>query len=98
MTDSEMLDILGSNDSLKIDNDLVFLKDDLKYWKKTVLKYVKGLSNSSSLRGYVEMNKISHKCSMCHSVHTKCSQRKIFPDMAQISEVRRHSLDLRKIA
>ena len=61
LTDSEMLDILGSNDSLKIDNDLVFLKDDLKYWKKTVLKYVKGLSNSSSLRGYVEMNKISHK-------------------------------------
>jgi len=61
LTDSAMLDMLRSNDSIKIDNDLVFLKDDLEYWKKTVLEYVKGLLNSSSLRGYVEMNKISHK-------------------------------------
>ena len=60
LTDSVMLDILGSNGSIKIDNDLVFLKDDLNYWKKTVLEYVKGLLNSSSLRGYIEMNKISH--------------------------------------
>ena len=61
LTDSVMLDMLGSNDSIKIDNDIVFLKDDLMYWKKTVLEYVKGLLNSSSLRGYIEMNKISHK-------------------------------------
>ena len=61
LTDSGMLDILVSSDSIKIDNDLVFLKDDLMYWKKTVLKYVKGLLNSSSLRGYIEMNKICHK-------------------------------------
>ena len=46
---------------IKIDNDIVFLKDDLMYWKKTVLEYVKGLLNSSSLRGYIEMNKICHK-------------------------------------
>ena len=61
LTDSVMLDMLGSNDSIKIDNDIVFLKDDLMYWKKTVLEYVKGLLNSSSLRGYIEMNKICHK-------------------------------------
>lgn len=61
LTDSVMLEIIGFNDSIKIDNDLVFLNDDLKYWKKTVLKYVKGLLNSSSLRGYIEMNKISYK-------------------------------------
>ena len=61
LTDSVMLDMLGSNDSIKIDNDIVFLKDDLMYWKKTVLEYVKGLLNSSSLRGYIEMNKICNK-------------------------------------
>ena len=61
LTDSVMLDMLGSNDSIKIDNDMVFLKDDLMYWKKTVLEYVKGLLNSSSLRGYIEMNKICNK-------------------------------------
>tara|TARA_B100000886_G_scaffold128545_1_gene86678 strand:+ start:876 stop:2726 length:1851 start_codon:yes stop_codon:yes gene_type:complete len=61
LTNSVMLDILRSNDSIKIDNDLVFLKDDLKYWKETVLKYVKSLLKSSSVRGYIEMNKISYK-------------------------------------
>ena len=61
LTDSVMLDMLGSNDSIKIDDDIVFLKDDLMYWKKTVLEYVKGLLNSSSLRGYIEMNKICNK-------------------------------------
>ena len=61
LTDRVMLNLFESHDSIKIDNDLVFLKDELKYWKKTVLEYVKGLLNSSSLRGYIEMNKISHK-------------------------------------
>ncbi|MEL0337365.1 MAG: selenocysteine-specific translation elongation factor, partial [bacterium] len=61
LTDSVMLDMLGSNDSIKIDNDIVFLKDDLMYWKKTVLEYIKSLLNSFSLRGYIEMNKICHK-------------------------------------
>ncbi len=61
LTDNVMLKMFESHDSVNIDNGLVFLKDDFKYWKSTVLAYIKDLLNRSSLRGYIETNKISHK-------------------------------------